>query len=65
LGGNDCLKADIGVPPFPRLDRPTSLPRSARTPALNAGATPWLGRLDQMGGADFTTPWKHDVKASR
>ena len=65
LAGNDCLKADIGVLPVPSLDRPIPLPRSARTPALNAGATPWMGRLDRLGGADFTAPWKRDVKAIR
>jgi NAD(P)-dependent dehydrogenase (short-subunit alcohol dehydrogenase family) len=31
--------------------------------ALNAGATPPVGRLDQLGWADFTAPWEHDVKA--
>src|SRR6266851_3026122 len=30
---------------------------------LNAGATPRMGRLDQMSWADFTAPWEHDVKA--
>jgi NAD(P)-dependent dehydrogenase (short-subunit alcohol dehydrogenase family) len=29
---------------------------------LNAGATPRMGRLDQMSWADFTTPWEIDVK---
>jgi NAD(P)-dependent dehydrogenase (short-subunit alcohol dehydrogenase family) len=29
---------------------------------LNAGATPPMGRLDQMSWADFTTPWETDVK---
>ena len=29
---------------------------------LNAGATPRMGRLDQMSWADFTTPWETDVK---
>src|SRR5277367_4746195 len=31
--------------------------------ALNAGATPSMGRLDQLSWADFTAPWEHDVKA--
>ncbi|HZZ37106.1 MAG TPA: SDR family NAD(P)-dependent oxidoreductase [Caulobacteraceae bacterium] len=31
--------------------------------ALNAGAKPPMGRLDQMSWADFTTPWETDVKA--
>jgi NAD(P)-dependent dehydrogenase (short-subunit alcohol dehydrogenase family) len=31
--------------------------------ALNAGATPRMGRLDQLSWADFTVPWEHDVKA--
>ena len=31
--------------------------------ALNAGAKPPMGRLDQMSWADFTAPWEHDVKA--
>src|SRR3984885_97280 len=31
--------------------------------ALNAGATPHMGRLDQLTWADFTAPWEHDVKA--
>jgi NAD(P)-dependent dehydrogenase (short-subunit alcohol dehydrogenase family) len=30
---------------------------------LNAGATPRMGRLDQISWADFTTPWETDVKA--
>jgi NAD(P)-dependent dehydrogenase (short-subunit alcohol dehydrogenase family) len=30
---------------------------------LNAGATPRMGRLDQLSWADFTTPWETDVKA--
>jgi NAD(P)-dependent dehydrogenase (short-subunit alcohol dehydrogenase family) len=29
---------------------------------LNAGATPPMGRLDQMRWADFSTPWETDVK---
>jgi NAD(P)-dependent dehydrogenase (short-subunit alcohol dehydrogenase family) len=29
---------------------------------LNAGATPPMGRLDQMSWAAFTTPWETDVK---
>ena len=29
---------------------------------LNAGATPRMGRLDQMSWTDFTTPWETDVK---
>src|SRR5258706_7772612 len=31
--------------------------------ALNAGATPRMGRLDQLSWADFTLPWENDVKA--
>jgi hypothetical protein len=31
--------------------------------ALNAGAKPTMGRLDQISWADFTAPWEHDVKA--
>jgi NAD(P)-dependent dehydrogenase (short-subunit alcohol dehydrogenase family) len=31
--------------------------------ALNAGAKPPMGRLDQINWADFTAPWEHDVKA--
>ncbi len=31
--------------------------------ALNAGATPRMGRLDQLSWADFTVPWETDVKA--
>src|ERR1700738_731486 len=31
--------------------------------ALNAGATPGMGRLDQISWADFTAPWETDVKA--
>jgi NAD(P)-dependent dehydrogenase (short-subunit alcohol dehydrogenase family) len=31
--------------------------------ALNAGATPRMGRLDQVSWADFTAPWETDVKA--
>jgi NAD(P)-dependent dehydrogenase (short-subunit alcohol dehydrogenase family) len=31
--------------------------------ALNAGAKPRMGRLDQLNWADFTAPWEHDVKA--
>jgi NAD(P)-dependent dehydrogenase (short-subunit alcohol dehydrogenase family) len=31
--------------------------------ALNAGATPPMGSLDQLSWADFTVPWEHDVKA--
>ena len=30
---------------------------------LNAGATPRMGRLDQISWADFTAPWETDVKA--
>ncbi len=30
---------------------------------LNAGATPRMGRLDQISWADFTVPWGTDVKA--
>jgi NAD(P)-dependent dehydrogenase (short-subunit alcohol dehydrogenase family) len=30
---------------------------------LNAGATPPMGRLDQLSWADFTAPWETDVKA--
>jgi NAD(P)-dependent dehydrogenase (short-subunit alcohol dehydrogenase family) len=30
---------------------------------LNAGATPRMGRLDQMSWADFSVPWETDVKA--
>jgi NAD(P)-dependent dehydrogenase (short-subunit alcohol dehydrogenase family) len=30
---------------------------------LNAGATPRMGRLDQLTWADFTAPWETDVKA--
>jgi NAD(P)-dependent dehydrogenase (short-subunit alcohol dehydrogenase family) len=30
---------------------------------LNAGATPQMGRLDQMSWADFTATWDTDVKA--
>jgi NAD(P)-dependent dehydrogenase (short-subunit alcohol dehydrogenase family) len=31
--------------------------------ALNAGAKPPMGRLDQISWADFTASWEHDVKA--
>jgi NAD(P)-dependent dehydrogenase (short-subunit alcohol dehydrogenase family) len=31
--------------------------------ALNAGATPRMGRLDQISWADFTATWETDVKA--
>ena len=31
--------------------------------ALNAGATPPMGSLDQLTWTDFTAPWEHDVKA--
>jgi hypothetical protein len=31
--------------------------------ALNDGATPPVGRLDQLSWADFTAPWGHDVEA--
>src|SRR5258706_4697327 len=31
--------------------------------ALNAGATPRMGRLDQLSWEDFSTPWETDVKA--
>src|SRR6202795_1474899 len=31
--------------------------------ALNAGAKPRMGRLDQLSWADFTVPWETDVKA--
>lgn len=31
--------------------------------ALNAGAKPRMGRLDQLGWADFTATWDTDVKA--
>ena len=31
--------------------------------ALNAGAKPRMGRLDQMSWADFTATWETDVKA--
>jgi NAD(P)-dependent dehydrogenase (short-subunit alcohol dehydrogenase family) len=31
--------------------------------ALNAGAPPRMGRLDQLNWADFTVPWETDVKA--
>src|SRR5436190_7511259 len=31
--------------------------------ALNAGAKPPMGRLDQLSWADFTVPWETDVKA--
>jgi len=31
--------------------------------ALNAGAKPPMGRLDQISWTDFTAPWEHDVKA--
>src|SRR5712672_2716145 len=31
--------------------------------ALNAGATPRMGRLDQLSWADFTATWETDVKA--
>jgi NAD(P)-dependent dehydrogenase (short-subunit alcohol dehydrogenase family) len=30
---------------------------------LNAGATPRMGRLDQLGWADFSAVWETDVKA--
>ncbi len=30
---------------------------------LNAGATPRMGRLDQLSWTDFTAPWETDVKA--
>jgi NAD(P)-dependent dehydrogenase (short-subunit alcohol dehydrogenase family) len=30
---------------------------------LNAGATPRMGRLDQLSWAEFTGPWETDVKA--
>src|SRR5580658_4567366 len=30
---------------------------------LNAGATPRMGRLDQLSWADFSIPWETDVKA--
>src|SRR5208282_1047090 len=30
---------------------------------LNAGATPPMGRLDQLSWADFTATWETDVKA--
>jgi NAD(P)-dependent dehydrogenase (short-subunit alcohol dehydrogenase family) len=30
---------------------------------LNAGATPRMGRLDQLSWADFSVPWETDVKA--
>jgi NAD(P)-dependent dehydrogenase (short-subunit alcohol dehydrogenase family) len=30
---------------------------------LNAGATPPMGRLDQLSWADFSAPWDTDVKA--
>ncbi|MFY9968700.1 MAG: SDR family oxidoreductase, partial [Roseiarcus sp.] len=30
---------------------------------LNAGATPPMGRLDQLSWTDFTLPWETDVKA--
>jgi hypothetical protein len=33
--------------------------------ALNADATPRMGRLDQLSWAGFTAPWEHDVKAVR
>ena len=31
--------------------------------ALNAGAKPRMGRLDQLSWADFSAPWETDVKA--
>ena len=31
--------------------------------ALNAGAPPRMGRLDQLSWADFTATWETDVKA--
>jgi NAD(P)-dependent dehydrogenase (short-subunit alcohol dehydrogenase family) len=31
--------------------------------ALNAGATPRMGRLDQLSWTDFAAPWETDVKA--
>jgi NAD(P)-dependent dehydrogenase (short-subunit alcohol dehydrogenase family) len=31
--------------------------------ALNAGATPRMGRLDQLSWQDFSVPWETDVKA--
>src|SRR4030088_1514828 len=31
--------------------------------ALNAGAPPRMGRLDQLNWADFTVCWETDVKA--
>jgi NAD(P)-dependent dehydrogenase (short-subunit alcohol dehydrogenase family) len=30
---------------------------------LNAGAKPWMGRLDQVSWADFAATWEIDVKA--
>ena len=30
---------------------------------LNAGATPHMGRIDQLSWADFTVPWETDVKS--
>jgi NAD(P)-dependent dehydrogenase (short-subunit alcohol dehydrogenase family) len=30
---------------------------------LNAGATPRMGRLDQISWSDFTAPWETDVRA--
>src|SRR5260370_10251675 len=33
------------------------------TVVLNAGATPRMGRLDQVSWADFTATWETDVKA--
>jgi len=31
--------------------------------ALNAGATPRMGRLDQLSWEDFSVAWETDVKA--
>src|ERR1700722_9176911 len=31
--------------------------------ALNAGATPRMGSLDELSWADFSIPWETDVKA--
>src|ERR1700676_1399149 len=70
--GADALEAvrtRLGVAPISAAGTEEAAPRrivgEVRPDilALNAGATPRMGRLDQLSWADFSVPWETDVKA--
>jgi NAD(P)-dependent dehydrogenase (short-subunit alcohol dehydrogenase family) len=68
-GALDAVRARLGVATIAAdVTDATAAPRilSQVRPdivVLNAGATPRMGRLDQISWADFTAPWETDVKA--